>query len=100
MEAAAGDARDARDCLMRHSPFHYSYVALFAGTLGKVWTSPGQSPCIGVAIEDIRKSVGMSRTLTTVLYLVATTTSACILPFSGKLIDSCGPRKMVTIFAT
>jgi MFS family permease len=80
--------------------FHYGFVVLLVATLGKVFTSPGQSPCIGVIIEDVRLEVNITRSALTGYYFAATTTSALLLPIGGKLIDYFGPRIMVTIFAS
>lgn len=78
---------------------HYAYVVLAVATLGKVFSSPGQSPCIGVIIEDVRVDLGISRSLLTGLYFAATTASALLLPLGGRWIDRCGPRVMVGVFA-
>ena len=78
--------------------FHlfYGFVVLVAATVGKIFTSPGQSPCIGVAITPIRDSLGLSRSSVTLLYLVATTASAATLPWTtGWAIDRFGPRASV-----
>jgi len=81
------------------SSVHYAYVVLIVATLGKIFSSPGQSPCIGVIIEDVRLDVNISRSMMTGLYFAATTTSAFILPLGGKWIDRFGPRVMVFVFA-
>merc|ERR1712096_595086 len=89
------------DCTMRSTSrlFHYAFAVLAVATLGKVFTSPGQSPCIGVIIEDVRQDIGISRSALTGLYFAATTTSALLLPIGGRLIDRFGPRIMVGVFA-
>ena len=78
---------------------HYGFIVLAIATLGKVFSSPGQSPCIGVIIEDVRLDINITRSALTGYYFVATTTSALFLPFGGRLIDYFGPRIMVGIFA-
>ena len=78
---------------------HYSWVILAVATLGKVFTSPGQSPCIGVVVEDVRATVNITRTEMTGLYLGATTLSAAVLPLTGQAIDRAGPRAMVLVFS-
>ena len=78
----------------------YGYVVLVFATVGKIFTSPGQSPCIGVAITPIRESLDMSRSKVTLLYLIATLTSAVALPFTtGIAIDRYGPRVCVVLIA-
>ena len=48
--------RRHRDCVMRGCGrrAHYGWVVLVVATVGKIFTSPGQSPCIGVAIDSVR----------------------------------------------
>ena len=82
------------------SYFHYGFIVLAVATVGKVFSSPGQSPCIGVIIEEVRLDVNITRSTLTGYYFAATTTSALLLPLGGKLIDRFGPRKMVTVFAS
>ena len=82
------------------SYFHYGFIVLAVATLGKVFSSPGQSPCIGVIIEEVRLDVNITRSTLTGYYFAATTTSALFLPLGGKLIDRFGPRTMVTVFAS
>ena len=78
----------------------YGYVVLVTATVGKIFTSPGQSPCIGVAITPIREALGESRSKVTLLYLIATTCSALTLPWTtGRAIDKWGPRKCVVAIA-
>lgn len=78
---------------------HYAYIVLAVATLGKVFTSPGQSPCIGVIIEDVRLDLDISRSMLTGLYFAATTMSALMLPLGGRCIDKFGPRAMVGVFS-
>ena len=98
--AAAGGRRDRLvDCTQSRGLF-YGYVVLLTATVGKIFTSPGQSPCIGVAITPIRESLGETRSKVTLLYLVATTCSALTLPWTtGRAIDRWGPRKCVFVIA-
>mmetsp|Transcript_20151 Transcript_20151/g.45664 ORF Transcript_20151/g.45664 Transcript_20151/m.45664 type:complete len:551 (-) Transcript_20151:155-1807(-) len=87
------------ECSQRFGVF-YGYVVLFAATVGKIFTSPGQSPCIGVAIGSVRESLGFSRSHVAFLYLLATSCSALSLPFTtGRAIDAWGTRKMVVAIA-
>ena len=79
---------------------HYGFIVLAIATLGKVFSSPGQSPCIGVIIEDVRLDVNITRSALTGYYFAATTTSALFLPLGGRLIDHFGPRIMVGVFAS
>ena len=51
------------DLLTTNRKLHYSWIVLAVGTLGKIFTSPGQSPCIGVVINEIRESLDLSQTV-------------------------------------
>ena len=62
-------------------------------------TGPGQSPCIGVIIDDLLDGLRLSRTAVSTCYLVATCTSALCLPLVGRAIDRFGPRRMVVAVA-
>ena len=91
------------DCLIECTQsrgLFYGFVVLVAATVGKIFTSPGQSPCIGVAITPIRESLKQSRSDVTLLYLIATTCSAITLPWTtGRATDRWGPRKCVVPIA-
>jgi sugar phosphate permease len=62
-------------------------------------TGPGQSPCIGVVIDELIDALRLSRTTVSTCYLAATCLSAACLPAMGRLIDRAGPRKMVFLIA-
>ena len=91
------------DCLINYVQscgLFYGFIVLITATVGKIFTSPGQSPCIGVAITPIRESLGITRSDVTLLYLVATTCSAITLPWTtGRAIDKLGPQKCVVAIA-
>lgn len=57
--------RRRKDCVVScftNCGVFYGWPVFAAATFGKVMTSPGQSPCIGVAVDAIRSSLDMSRT--------------------------------------
>ena len=60
-------------------PLFYGYVILLVATIGKILSAPGQSPCIGVVVDCVMVSLGLSRSVTSALYLVATVGSAATL---------------------
>ena len=76
-------------------PFFYGYVVLVVATFGKIMSAPGQSPCIGVVVDCLMSSLGLSRSTTSALYLVATVGSAASLPKVGSLVDKFGVQKSV-----
>ena len=77
----------------------YGYVILVAATVGKILSGPGQSPCVGVVIGEITEDLGLSLTVVTGLYFMATTTSAISLTYMGKIIDTNGVQVMVVIIS-
>ncbi len=92
-----GDIVD--DLLVNNGRLHYSYISLAFGTLAKTLTSAGQSPCIGVVLPNLRADLGLTLTRITMLYMFATTCSALLLPFCGRLIQKTPIRHSVTIIS-
>ena len=80
-------------------PCFYGYLVLIVATLGKTMSAPGQSPCIGVVVDCIMASLGLSRSAISALYLVATVSSAASLPKVGALVDRFGVQISVTVVA-
>ena len=73
----------------------YGWVILIVCTMGKIMSSPGQSPCIGPTTDAIMVSLGMTETKITTLYLFGTLASAFSLPQMGKVLDRVRPRKFI-----
>ena len=82
-----------------HDKIHFGYVILAAATIGKVFSAPGQSPCIGVVIDKVALSIDISSTTISSIYLAATITSAAVLPFTGILIKKWGVRISIGVIA-
>jgi len=59
-------------------------------------TYSGQSPIIGLFIEPVRTELNLDRAQIALLYLVATTTSALMLPLMGRFIDRFGVQIVVS----
>lgn len=83
------------DSVIARVPFFYGWVILFAGTLGYIMTSPGQTYVISVVLEPLLADLEMSRSLTSILYGVATVISGLALPAVGRSVDRYGSRLMV-----
>ena len=77
----------------------YGYVILVAATVGNIISGPGQSPCVGVIIGEVVHDLGLSLTLVTGLYFLATATSALALTYMGKIIDIYGVQIMVVVIS-
>jgi len=84
-----------QDTIVNRSPIFYGWIILFAGTVGYIMTSPGQTYVISVVLEPLLAELEMSRSLVSVLYGAATIASGFALPFIGRSIDRYGSRRMV-----
>eukprot|EP01052_Picozoa_sp_SAG31_P026192 SAG31_NODE_2356_length_5874_cov_17.280000_4_plen_211_part_00 len=73
----------------------YGWIILVVCTVGKIMSSPGQSPCLGPTTDAIATSLGMSESFITGLYFVGTLCSAFSLPQMGKVLDRVRPRKFI-----
>lgn len=85
--------------LVHRAPFFYGWVILFAGTIGLVMTSPGQTYAISIFIEEFISDLGMSRSLVSTLYTTGTLTASIALPLVGRQIDRHGSRLTIVIIA-
>jgi Na+/melibiose symporter-like transporter len=84
----------------RRKTLFYGYVVLFAGTIVKIGSGPGQSPVVGVFTTAIAEDAGLSAASVAALYFVATVGSALTLPGLGKAVDRFGPRLVTTVCAS
>jgi OFA family oxalate/formate antiporter-like MFS transporter len=75
---------------------YYGWIILIVGTMGKIMSSPGQSSCIGPTTDAITKTLEMSESTITLLYLFGTLASALSLPQMGKVLDRVRPRTFIT----
>jgi len=86
-----------------HSPFvtkfpvFYGWVIMAVGTLGLTMTSPGQTYAVSIFIEHFITDLGISRSVVSTLYSVATLVASLTLPFVGRLFDRWGARAIVTL---
>ncbi len=85
--------------LVYKSPVYYGWVVMGIGTVGLIMTSPGQSYVVSVFLEHFIHDLGISRSIASSLYTVATLAGSFALPFVGRQIDRHGPRKVVTFIS-
>lgn len=78
-----------------------SYAPLAFATVHKIFAGPGLSRVIGLVSLPLRDELGLTASSLSALYLVATITSAAIMPYFGKALDRHGPRaiSLVSILA-
>jgi len=96
-----GDESTARPNLTSRvitaSPIYYGWVIVFAGIVGRLMTSPGQTYTISIFIEHFIRDLGVSRSMVSTLYTIGTMTAALSLPFVGRQLDRRGPRFIVGV---
>lgn len=89
----------AQDATIKHSkvvassPVYYGWIVLFAATIGMAASIPGQTAGISLFIDSFIRDLGLSRSVVSLAYTLATVTGALSLPFIGRAIDRFGPRK-------
>ena len=87
------------DRLVGRTPIHYGWIVLIGGTVGSVFTSPGQTAAVSVFIEHLIRDLDLSRSLVSTLYSAGSMAAALLLPLIGVQIDRRGPRLMMAITA-
>lgn len=85
--------------VINKSPVYFGWVILFAGTVGMIMTSPGQTYAVSIFIEHFITDLGISRSLVSTLYTTGTLIGSFALPVVGRQIDRRGPRRMVVFIS-
>ncbi|MFO8099260.1 MAG: MFS transporter [Salinibacter sp.] len=79
---------------VERSPVYYGWVVLGIATLGMAATLPGQTAGISLFIDAFIEDLGLSRSVVSWLYTVATVVGSLVLPLVGRLADRYGPRRL------
>jgi sugar phosphate permease len=87
------------DRLIGRAPFFYGWIILAGGTVGIVFTSPGQTAVVSVFVEHLIRDLEISRSLVSTLYSGGSIAAALLLPVIGSRIDRHGPRLMMAVTA-
>src|SRR5688572_1059469 len=90
-------ARNSR--IIRWTPFFYGWVILMVGMLGIVMMGPSQTFTVSLFIDHIVQDLGISRSVVSAIYGVATLTASFLLPITGRLVDRFGARRMIVVDA-
>jgi MFS family permease len=77
----------------------YGWAMLGIGFLAMLGTGPGQSYTIGLFFGPLTRELGLSGTLISAIYGVGTALAALGLPYTGRLVDRHGPRRMLALLA-
>ena len=75
----------------------YGWIVLVVAGFGIFASGPGQSHTFSVFVGPISRDLGVGTTAISSAYGLATLIAALGLPFMGRLVDSCGARKIMTI---
>ncbi|MCC6453375.1 MAG: MFS transporter [Caldilineaceae bacterium] len=85
--------------MIRRTPFFYGWIILMAGMLGIVMMGPSQTFTISLFIDHFVQDLGISRSIVSLLYGVATLTASFLLPITGRLVDRYGTRRLIVVNA-
>lgn len=87
------------DKLPFETPFYYGWVIVFVSALGVMLSGPGQTYSVSIFIDSFINDLGWSRSLVSLLYSGGTLLAGLTVPLVGRLFDSYGHRKIMTIVA-
>lgn len=73
-------------------PFFYGWVILFAGTVGVLFSAPGQTMGVSVFTDYLIDAIGISRIQLSLAYMIGTVASSFLLTWAGKMYDKYGAR--------
>lgn len=79
-------------------PFFYGYVVLFFGSIGILFSIPGQTVGVSVFTDPVKDALGLTRNQFSNAYMIGTLVSAFFVTKAGKLFDRFGAR-YVAFFA-
>lgn len=85
--------------VIRSTPFFYGWVILLVGMVGIVMMGPSQTFTVSLFIDHMVQDLGISRSVISLIYGIATLTASFMLPFTGRLVDRFGARRMIVIDA-
>lgn len=83
--------------LVHRTPVYYGWVVLGISTLGMAATLPGQTAGISLFIDAFIEDLGLSQSVVSWFYTVATVLGSLSLPLVGRLVDRFGPRRMAVV---
>ena len=77
--------------------FYYGWMIILIAGLSVFFSAPGQSYSISTFMISYTSDFGLSKTLISSIYSIATICSGLLLVFMGKAVDKYGQRKMTVI---
>ncbi|PWG04391.1 MFS transporter [Polaribacter aquimarinus] len=79
-------------------PFFYGYVVLLFGSIGVLFSIPGQTVGVSVFTDPVKDALGLTRNQFSNAYMIGTLLSAFFVTKAGRLFDKFGAR-FVAFFA-
>lgn len=73
-------------------PFFYGYVILFFGSVGVLFSIPGQTVGVSIFTDPVKDALGLTRNQFSNAYLFGTLLSAFFVTKAGRLFDKFGAR--------
>lgn len=83
--------------IINATPFYFGWLIVVAGTLGIVMMGPSQTFTVGLFTDAFVNELGISRANLSLIYGVATLGGAAMVPISGRMVDRCGPQRMILL---
>jgi OFA family oxalate/formate antiporter-like MFS transporter len=77
---------------VKKSPFYYGWVILFAGSLGVLFSIPGQTMGVSVYTDFLITNLGLDRVQISSAYLIGTLISSLLMTRAGLFFDRFGAR--------
>lgn len=93
---AAGREADA---VVRRFRYFPGWTMVGVSAAAQFMSAPGQSYSVAAFKEPMRESLGVSETSYSLAYAFATIVSGSLLPYTGRLIDRHGARRVLPIVA-
>lgn len=84
---------------VKQFPFFYGWIIMVAGTIGVLFSIPGQTMGAGAFTNHLLDALELKRDTLTIAYMIGTAASAFLLPKSGRLWDQHGARIVLSIAA-
>jgi len=76
----------------RRWPFFYGWIILAAGTIGFIFSVPGQTIGVSAFTRPLMEALHLESTTISLAYMLGTLTSASLLTWAGKFFDRMGAR--------
>lgn len=77
---------------VKKSPFYYGWIILVAGSLGILFSIPGQTMGVSVYTDHLIANLNLTRVQISTAYMIGTLASALLMTKAGLLYDEFGAR--------